>query len=67
MNTFKIIVDGAARAAPYYVLNTFKFMPPGKTTPKAEEASLSILDAALAIFRQELPLTSSIELFGIAA
>jgi AcrR family transcriptional regulator len=28
-------------------------MPPAKTTPKAEETGLRILDAALALFRQE--------------
>jgi AcrR family transcriptional regulator len=34
-------------------LNTFKFMPPTKVTPKAEETGLRILDAALELFRQE--------------
>jgi len=38
-------------------LNTFKKMPPTKTTPKAttkaEETGLRILDSALALFRQE--------------
>jgi AcrR family transcriptional regulator len=35
------------------LLNTFKTMPPTKTTPKAEETGLRILDAALELFRQE--------------
>jgi AcrR family transcriptional regulator len=35
------------------LLNTFKTMPPLKTTPKAEETGLRILDAALELFRQE--------------
>jgi AcrR family transcriptional regulator len=34
-------------------LNTFKNMPPTKTTAKAEETGLKILDSALALFRQE--------------
>ena len=34
-------------------MNTFKFMPITKTTPKAEETGLRILDSALALFRQE--------------
>jgi AcrR family transcriptional regulator len=34
-------------------LNAFKFMPPTKATPKAEETGLKILDSALALFRQE--------------
>ena len=34
-------------------LNTFKFMPPPKITPKAEETGRRILDAALELFRQE--------------
>lgn len=33
-------------------MNTFKFMP-GKVTPKAEETALRILEAALALFREE--------------
>jgi AcrR family transcriptional regulator len=35
------------------LLNTFKTMPPTKTTPKAEETGLRILDAALELFRQD--------------
>jgi AcrR family transcriptional regulator len=35
------------------LLNTFKTMPPTKTTSKAEETGLRILDAALELFRQE--------------
>jgi AcrR family transcriptional regulator len=35
------------------LLNAFKTMPPVKTTPKAEETGLRILDAALELFRQE--------------
>jgi len=34
-------------------LNTFNSMPTAKTTPKAEETGLRILEAALALFRQE--------------
>lgn len=34
-------------------MNTFKFMPPPKITPKAEETGRRILDAALELFRQE--------------
>jgi len=34
-------------------LNAFKFMPPTKTTPKAEETGLKILEAALELFRQD--------------
>jgi AcrR family transcriptional regulator len=34
-------------------LNTFKFMPPPKVTPKAEETGRRILEAALELFRQE--------------
>jgi AcrR family transcriptional regulator len=34
-------------------LNTFKFMPSPKATPKAEETGRRILDAALELFRQE--------------
>jgi AcrR family transcriptional regulator len=34
-------------------LNTFNFMPLVKTTPKAEETGLKILDAALALFCKE--------------
>ena len=35
------------------MLNTFNFMTPSKATAKAEETGLRILDAALALFRQE--------------
>lgn len=34
-------------------MNTFKFMPSPKATPKAEETGRRILDAALELFRQE--------------
>jgi AcrR family transcriptional regulator len=34
-------------------LNTFKDMPPTKTTPKAEETGRRILDSALELFRQQ--------------
>jgi AcrR family transcriptional regulator len=34
-------------------LNTFKTMPSAKSTPKAEETGLRILDSALELFRQE--------------
>jgi AcrR family transcriptional regulator len=35
------------------ILNTFKYMPPAKVTPKAEETGFRILEAALALFRKE--------------
>ena len=38
---------------PHWFLNAFKKMPSTKTTHKAEETGLGILDAALALFRQE--------------
>jgi AcrR family transcriptional regulator len=40
-------------ATAHTLLNTFKPMPPAKSTPKAEETGLRILDAALELFRHE--------------
>jgi len=34
-------------------LNTFKYMPSAKITPKAEETGRRILDSALELFRQQ--------------
>ena len=46
-------LDSSAVGGAYSGLNTFKSMPTVKVTPKAEETGLKILEAALALFRQE--------------
>lgn len=47
------ILHGPVAKAHTESLNTFKSMPATKLSPKAEDTGLRILDAALALFRQE--------------